>query len=400
MALTVTVAPSCAHQQGKEQEKAATADKLSKLKSRVEELEKTNGRLSVRIDEMEDDLFLLQDRVEAHRLALRRRDYMSPEGSKPDRRAQAPRKTPQTNYGGGEGRYPVRESSPAQRSNDQTQPRGENGYRRPVKRIPLNQNQTGELQARRNTQQGESGRQQTGQQQRSSSANSRAAGSTGTTGKGTGDEDDSESVVITDSDFREFARQTGSGEADDEAGDDNPSAGSSGGESDSSETSGKTSKERVTEEKLQPTENQTPKDEPRPTEASGANPFENKSGLDIYKTALAKYRSGEYSTALEGFQAFMDGNPQADYRDNGLYWIGECHYGMGDFRTAVEYFQRLLDEQPDGNKVPDAMLKMALAYRELGMSGKARKLLEKLTRRYPSTNAGRLGEKKLSDLES
>ncbi|MFB6371993.1 MAG: tetratricopeptide repeat protein, partial [Bradymonadaceae bacterium] len=101
-----------------------------------------------------------------------------------------------------------------------------------------------------------------------------------------------------------------------------------------------------------------------------------------------------------GFESFLDGSPRKDYRDNGLYWIGECHFGMGDYKTAIEYFQRLLDEQPEGNKVPDAMLKMALAYRELGMSDQARGLLEKLTRRYPSTNAGRLGKKKLSDLDS
>ena len=400
-ALTMTVGPSCAHQQGEEQKKVATAEKLNELKSRVEELEKTNGRLSVRIDEMEDDLFLVQDRVEAHRLALRRRDYMNPNDSNTEARARAPRETPETNYGGGEGRYPVRESSPDRRSAVQQQPRGDNGYRRPVKRIPLNQSQTEGQQRRRNPERSDKRGHQEPDQSSAGRVRSKDYDGGGDDGSG------SDKIVITDKDFREFARQNSSdssknaasGDSDDGGAEESTSPGAVGRDN-ASETSGKESEARVTEEKLEPTEEETPKDEPRPTEASGENPFEDKSGLETYKAALGKYRSAEYATALKGFQAFMDGNPQADYRDNGLYWIGECHYGMGDFRTAVEYFQRLLNEQPDGNKVPDAMLKMALAYRELDMSDKARKLLEKLTRRYPSTNAGRLGEKKLSDLES
>jgi TolA-binding protein len=96
----------------------------------------------------------------------------------------------------------------------------------------------------------------------------------------------------------------------------------------------------------------------------------------------------------------MDGSPRRDYQDNGLYWIGECYFGLGRHERSIDYFERVINEQPDGNKVPDAMLKMALAYKELGNRAKTRSLLEKLTNRYPTTNAGRLGKKKLSDLNS
>ncbi len=127
--------------------------------------------------------------------------------------------------------------------------------------------------------------------------------------------------------------------------------------------------------------------------------YAGRSGLDLYRMALAKYRSGAYETALGGFEAFLDGDPRSDYRDNGLYWLGECHFGLGRHQKAIDYFQRILDEEPNGNKVPDAMLKMALAYREIGRNDKAQSLLEKVTQRYPGTNAGRLGEKKLSTFD-
>ena len=83
--------------------------------------------------------------------------------------------------------------------------------------------------------------------------------------------------------------------------------------------------------------------------------------------------------------------------DNALYWIGECHYGLGDFTRAVSFFERVMEEQPDGNKVPDAMLKMSLALDQLGNRDRAEQVLETLTQRYPMTNAAQLGAKRLAD---
>ena len=45
------------------------------------------------------------------------------------------------------------------------------------------------------------------------------------------------------------------------------------------------------------------------------------------------------------------------------------------------------------------MLKMSLTYKRLGRTDDARALLEKLTQRYPTTNAGRLGSEKLSEFK-
>lgn len=211
-----------------------------------------------------------------------------------------------------------------------------------------------------------------------------------------GGDEESETLVVTNDDFRKFAREAGG------------SSTSSGDSSSSGSSSSKKAQEPVTDEKLSTTSelekrsaDQKPTDEkPEEDSATSGEAFEGDSGLDLYKSALAKYRSGEYSIALEGFDRFMEGDPRSDYRDNGLYWKGECYFGLGQYDRAIEQFQRVLEEQPDGNKVPDAMLKMALAHRERGERAEAQKLLEKLVQRYPSTNAGRLGKKKLSDLDS
>jgi TolA-binding protein len=68
---------------------------------------------------------------------------------------------------------------------------------------------------------------------------------------------------------------------------------------------------------------------------------------------------------------------------------------LENFEGAVGYFQRLLRETPDGNKVPDAMLKMSLAYERQGRVDSAKETLEKLVNQYPTTQAGQLGAQKL-----
>lgn len=56
---------------------AVTTSDLDQLQTRLEELERTNGRLHIRLQDTEERLFLLQDRVEANRINMARRDTQS-----------------------------------------------------------------------------------------------------------------------------------------------------------------------------------------------------------------------------------------------------------------------------------------------------------------------------------
>ena len=67
--LTGCVTPQTQSEKASEAQAAATT-------VRLQESERLNGRLTVRIEELEDQVFLLQDRVEANRLSLQRRGYM------------------------------------------------------------------------------------------------------------------------------------------------------------------------------------------------------------------------------------------------------------------------------------------------------------------------------------
>lgn len=362
---------------------------IDKLESRVKELERTNGRLMTRIDEMEDDVFLLEDRVESNRLALKRRGEIGGQGGQRGTRIQAPRPSPQTSYGANDYRGQRGRNRAARPSNGkQTEGRSSTRRRETRSRDPRGRTVT----TIPSNSQSENSSPSDGKSQTSA----KQSGQSDTTSNGADDKDGEKSIVITAEDFKKFADKQSS----------SSSQSSSGGD-----TSTKRSpQKRVTEEKLKTTDELGQQggsaEEANATSGSTApsggsmGELEGKTGLDLYKASLSLYRSGDYAAALNGFQSFMDGSPRRDYQDNGLYWIGECYFGLGRHERSIDYFERVINEQPDGNKVPDAMLKMALAYKELGNPEKTRSLLQTLTNRYPTTNAGRLGAKKLSDLNS
>jgi tol-pal system protein YbgF len=336
--LGIFMGVGCAHQQAGQQEQVnAQQEAVQRVQSRLEEVERTNSRLNVRIKELEDEIFLLQDMTESNRIALRRRGFMDRGGylNRRDSRAEAPQPAPESYYGS---------QSPYGEQQQRSQ--------RDVTRIPLSSQQGGQR---------AEPSQQDDQRNRGAAPQAESA-----------EADDDQDIVISEEEFRRFAGQS-------------PSSTRSKRPKKSSKSGAQAP---VTDEKL--TTGAESAQDDRVDDVD--DPFE------WYKEGLAQYRRGDYNAAMKRFRAFLDSGPEPNYIDNALYWIGECHYGLGEFDKATDNFARVLRDSPDGNKVPDAMLKMSLAYERKGEPDKARSLLETLTDDYPSSNAGRLGAKRLSEM--
>ena len=134
-----------------------------------------------------------------------------------------------------------------------------------------------------------------------------------------------------------------------------------------------------------PIEASGPADDP-PPQNSGA-----KSKLDpaasLYEKGKSLFDQGQVSEARRVFETLHRQYPRHDLADNALYWIGEGYYVQAQWLTSAQAFLRVAKEYPRGNKVPDAMLKMALCYRKLGDDRGADDVLKQLTRLYPGTEA-------------
>ena len=336
------VLTGCATTQTKSAQRASDQQQLEDLTERLEEVERTNGRITVRMEDLEDQLFLLNDRVESHRLALQRRDYQPDSPRHYASRGQGaalsqpPQPAPETSYY--EGAAPSRD---VQRASPQ----------RPVKRIRLSRSQ-----------------------EDTSTASMEAAQASSAPAT---EEEPYEEVVISEEQYRAFF-----------------------GEEEAAPTSSPLSnaprraQPAVTDERLS---SSTPAVSSKKKRSAAATDSPLKStGLRLYKDALSAYRAGNYQRALEGFESFLAAQPKPDYVDNALYWIGECHYGLGHLDQAVSYFERVLTEQPDGNKVPDAMLKMSIALEKQGRVELSRQVIQDLIGQYPQTHAADLGAKRLA----
>jgi tol-pal system protein YbgF len=133
-------------------------------------------------------------------------------------------------------------------------------------------------------------------------------------------------------------------------------------------------------------------------EAPPAAPKSATADQEMYQAALVHLRAGRHDQAVSALRAFVSAHPQHDLADNAQYWLGECFYDRKDYSTALREFRRVADDFPQGNKVPDALLKLGLSYLALGSARPAQEALGDLVRRFPKHPATALAEAKLAEM--
>ncbi len=103
----------------------------------------------------------------------------------------------------------------------------------------------------------------------------------------------------------------------------------------------------------------------------------------LYKKGMKLVHERLFFSALDKFSLLVELYPHSELADNALYWAGECCYVQNLPGEALHFFRRVVREYPMGNKVPDALLKMAYIYFSQGEKVEGLKLLRDLASRYP-----------------
>jgi tol-pal system protein YbgF len=106
-----------------------------------------------------------------------------------------------------------------------------------------------------------------------------------------------------------------------------------------------------------------------------------------YDAALDQFKSGSYAAAVTSFQSFVRNYGRSPLAPSAMYWQGNAQYAQRDFRGAIVTQRQLLSTYPDSQKVPDALLNIASCQSELGENAAARRTLEDLVARVPSSEA-------------
>jgi tol-pal system protein YbgF len=115
-----------------------------------------------------------------------------------------------------------------------------------------------------------------------------------------------------------------------------------------------------------------------------------------YERGLALLRDGRPAEAETVLLAFAEASASSDLADNAWFWVGESRLVRGDTAGAIAAYRSCLELHPEGNKVPDAMLKLGHALATSGDPASADEVWAELVRRFPSTAAAESARSRLA----
>jgi tol-pal system protein YbgF len=120
---------------------------------------------------------------------------------------------------------------------------------------------------------------------------------------------------------------------------------------------------------------------------------------DLYKDAYETFQKGNLEGARRKFEAFLKQYPNTELSDNAQFWIGETYYLKKDFEKAILEYEKSIAKYPEGDKVPAALFKQALAFLELKDKTNARNLLKRVIEKYPHTEQAEMAKKRLEAIK-
>lgn len=128
------------------------------------------------------------------------------------------------------------------------------------------------------------------------------------------------------------------------------------------------------------------------TEAPAENPD------TLYQKGLDAFKGGDTQKARELLSGLIERYPSHGMIANAHYWLGETYYSEKKYDQAILEFQEVIKNFPGKEKVPAAMLKQAMAFKELGDAKSARYVFQKLITEFPDSEEAKLAKTKLKGL--
>lgn len=114
-----------------------------------------------------------------------------------------------------------------------------------------------------------------------------------------------------------------------------------------------------------------------------------------YQKGFELYEKQDYDETLVQLEKFVREHPQHELANQAIYWMGEVFFSQQEYELAIQEFERVRRDYPQGNRVPDAIAKMALAQDALGNKAEARRLMQEVLDRYPQSKASQIAKQYL-----
>jgi tol-pal system protein YbgF len=115
----------------------------------------------------------------------------------------------------------------------------------------------------------------------------------------------------------------------------------------------------------------------------------------LFDQATQDLSQGRYTFALQSYREILTRFPSHELADNAQYGVGECFFAESRFDSAAIEYARVENINPQGDKVPASLYKLALSQEKLGKSADAKRTLESLVKRFPSSGEAQLARERL-----
>jgi len=127
--------------------------------------------------------------------------------------------------------------------------------------------------------------------------------------------------------------------------------------------------------------------------------YENKSEIELYRSAFQLVKDKKYKDAIDSFNAFLFLHPKSNYSSNAQYWLSESIYALGDYKDAMINFAKVVENYPTSSKIADAKLKIGYCYYSIKKWKEARFIFSNIIKDYPNTSLSQLAEKKIKSMD-
>ncbi|MCP4354515.1 MAG: tol-pal system protein YbgF [Proteobacteria bacterium] len=125
---------------------------------------------------------------------------------------------------------------------------------------------------------------------------------------------------------------------------------------------------------------------------------ENITAEKLYEKAYGYLTLTEYRKSHEWFAEFIKRFPNHKLTDNAYYWVGEINLVLNDPKGAILSFSKGLKNFPDGRKAPANLLKIGVAFKQMGNVKHAKNSWNKLIKDFPNTPEAKKAKKFLNEL--
>lgn len=118
----------------------------------------------------------------------------------------------------------------------------------------------------------------------------------------------------------------------------------------------------------------------------------------IYEKAYNYLTLADYTKSADWFETFLERFPENKYADNSYYWLGEIALVQNDAKKSISYFAKGLKNFPNGTKASSNLLKIGVAFKQMGNLTHAKNSWNKLIKDYPNTPEAKKAQTFLEEL--